>query len=151
MSGSEVLATVRKLFEAVAHRDAGAYFAAYHPDILISEAPSLPYGGDYRGLEGVLRHAERFRATWDRYQSEDRRELEPEFLAVGNRVIVLWRLRARAANGEGIDLPVVSTYRLQDGKIIESRMYHFDTVALVRFLGKAGTEPTDARQTSEIS
>jgi len=144
MSDSEVLITVRKLFEAVARRDAGAYFGAFHPDILISEAPSLPYGGEYSGLEGVLRHAERFRATWDRYQSEDSRELEPEFLAIANRVIVLWRLRARAANGEGIDLPVVSIYRLNDGKIIESRMYHFDTVALMRFLNRAGTDPTDA-------
>jgi len=144
MSDSEVLITVRKLFEAVARRDAGAYFGAFHPDILISEAPSLPYGGEYSGLEGVLRHAERFRATWDRYQSEDSRELEPEFLAIANRVIVLWRLRARAANGEGIDLPVVSIYRLEDGKIIESRMYHFDTVALMRFLNRAGTDPTDA-------
>jgi ketosteroid isomerase-like protein len=150
MSSSETLATVRRLFEAVARRDAGAYFDAFHPDILISEAPSLPYGGDHRGLEGVLRHAERFRATWDRYQSEDSRELEPEFLAIGNRVVVLWRLRARAANGDGIDLPVVSIYRLQDGKIIESRMFPFDTAALVRFLGRAGTKPTDARQASEI-
>jgi len=144
MSESEILITVRKLFEAVARRDAGAYFGAFHPDILINEAPSLPYGGEYRGLEGVLRHAERFRATWDRYQSEGSRELEPEFLAIGNRVIVLWRLRARAANGGSIDVPVVSIYRLNDGKIIESRMYPFDTVALVRFLGTAGTDPTDA-------
>lgn len=151
MSSSETLATVRTLFEAAARRDAGVYFGAYHPDILISEAPSLPYGGDYRGLEGVLRHAEKFRATWDRYQPEDSRELKPEFLAIGNRVVVLWRLRARAANGEGIDLPVVSIYRLQDGKIIESRMFPFDTAGLVRFLGRAGTEPTDARQASEIS
>jgi uncharacterized protein len=150
MSSSKTLATVRKLFEAAAHRDAGAYFGAYHPEIVISEAPSLPYGGDYRGLEGALRHAERFRATWDRYQPEDSRELKPEFFAVGDRVILLWRLRARAANGEGINLPVVSIYRLQDGKIIESRMFPFDTAALVRFLGRAGTEPTDARQAGEI-
>lgn len=151
MSGLEALATVRKLFEAVARRDAGAYFAAYHPDILIREPPSLPYGGDYRGLEGVLRHAERFRATWDRYQSEDSRELEPEFLAVGDRVVVLWRFRARGLNGESIDLPAVSIYRLQDGKIIESRMYHFDTAALVRFLGRAGPEPTNSQKSREIS
>jgi hypothetical protein len=60
MSGSEALATVRRLFAAVARRDPEEYFAAYHPDILINEAPSLPYGGVYKGLEGVLRHAERF-------------------------------------------------------------------------------------------
>src|SRR5215475_11479152 len=151
MSSSEALATVRKLFEAVARRDPGEYFAAYHPDIRINEAPSLPYGGVYKGLEGVLRHAERFRATWDRYQPEDRRELEPEFLAAGDRIIVLWRLRALGANGDSVDLPAVSMYRLQDGKIIESRMYHFDTVALVRFLARASAEPTDPRATCEIS
>src|SRR5262245_51240991 len=151
MSGSEELATVRKLFEAVARRDARGYFAAYHPGILINEAPSLPYGGVYKGLEGVLRHAERFRATWDRYQSEGQRELEPEFLTVGDRVIVLWRLRAQGANGDSVDLPAVSIYRLQDGKIIESRMYHFDTVALVRFLDRAGAEPADPRATGEIN
>jgi ketosteroid isomerase-like protein len=151
MSGSEALATVRKLFEAVSRRDPGEYFGAYHPDILISEAPSLPYGGDYKGLEGVLRHAERFRATWDRYQPEGRRQLEPEFLAAGDRVIVLWRLRALGADGDSVNLPAVSIYRLQDGKIIESRMFHFDTVALVRFLDRAGAELTDPRGTSEIS
>jgi uncharacterized protein len=151
MSGSAALATVRKLFEAVARRDTRGYFAAYHPDILITEAPSLPYGGIYKGLDGLLRHAERFRATWDRYQPEGRRELEPEFLAAGDRAIVLWRLRALGANGDSVDLPAVSIYRLQDGKIIELCMYHFDTVALVRFLDRAGAGPTDPRATSEIS
>jgi uncharacterized protein len=151
MSGSEALATVRRLFAAVARRDPEEYFAAYHPDILINEAPSLPYGGVYKGLEGVLRHAERFRATWDRYPPESRRELEPEFLAVGDRVIVLWRLRALGPNGDSVDLPAVSIYRLQDGKIIESQMYHFDTAALVHFLARAGAEPTDPRATSEMS
>jgi hypothetical protein len=85
MSSSEALATVRKLFEAVAERDAAGYFAAYHPDSLISEAPSLPYGGDYSGAKGARQHAEAFRCTWDRYQPEDSRDLEPEFLAFGDR------------------------------------------------------------------
>lgn len=46
MSTSEAIAVVRKLFEAVAHRDPAEVFGAYHPDIVISEAPSLPYGGE---------------------------------------------------------------------------------------------------------
>ena len=58
MGDSEMLAPVRKLFQAAARRDAGGYFAAYHTDVVISEAPSLPYGGDHRGAEGVMRHAE---------------------------------------------------------------------------------------------
>jgi hypothetical protein len=37
-----------------------------------------------------------------------------------------------------IDLPAVSIYRLSGGKIVESRMFHFDTAALLDFFGGAG-------------
>ena len=140
MSTSEGIAVVRKLFDAVAHRDPAGVFSAYHAEILISEAPSLPYGGEYREREGAIRHAEGFRSTWDRYQPEASRNLAPEFLALGDRVIVLWRFRAQRPTGESIDLPVVSVYRLREGRIIESRMFHFDTAALLQFLNNAGTE-----------
>ena len=35
---------------------------------------------------------------------------------------------------------MVSVYRLREGRIIESRMFHFDTAALLQFLNNAGTE-----------
>ena len=41
MSTSEGIAVVRKIFEAVARRDPAGVFSAYHPKILIGEAPSL--------------------------------------------------------------------------------------------------------------
>src|SRR5262249_28660515 len=59
---------VRALFEAVDHRDGEGVRAGYDENITIHEAASLPYGGDYRGLEGALRHGQGFRATWDRFQ-----------------------------------------------------------------------------------
>ena len=125
-------------------------FGAYHPDIAISEAPSLPYGGEYRGQEGAIRHAEGFRSTWDRYQPEASRNLEPEFFALGDRVTVLWRFRAQRPTGESIDLPAVSIYRLRDSRIIESLMFHFDTAALLQFLESAGTDQTaDPRSLGE--
>jgi uncharacterized protein len=148
MSTSEAIATVRKLFEAVAQRDPAGVFSAYHPDIFISEAPSLPYGGEYRGQEGAIRHAQGFRSTWDRYQPEASRNLEPEFLALGDRVIVLWRFRAQTQAQESIDLPVISIYRLHEGRIIESRMFHFDTAALLQFLKNTGTDQAANPQSS---
>ena len=33
--------------------------------------------------------------------------------------------------------PAVSVYRFASGKIIESRMFHFDTASLLRFLRTA--------------
>lgn len=152
MSTSEAIAVVRNLFAAVARRDPAGVFSAYHPDIVINEAPSLPYGGEYRGREGAIRHAEGFRSTWDRYQPEASRNLEPEFLAVGDRVVVLWRFRAQRQTRESIDLPVVGIYRLREGRIIESRMFHFDTAALLRFIENSGADQAaDHRSSSDKS
>jgi hypothetical protein len=45
---------------------------------------------------------------------------------------------------------VVSIYQLREGRIIESRMLHFDTVALLQFLESAGTDQTaDSRSLGE--
>jgi uncharacterized protein len=139
MSSSDALATIRKLFQAVTLRDAAGCLAAYHPDGVISEAPSLPYGGDYSGPKGVMQHAEAFGCTWDRYQPEVCRDLEPEFVADGDRVVALWRFRAQGQGRDSLDLPAVGVYRLRDAKILESRMFYFDTVQLDRFL--AGQRP----------
>lgn len=61
----------------------------------------------------------------------------------GDRVIVLWRFRAQGQRGQNIDLPAVSVCRLRESKIIESRMFHFDTAALLQFLNKADASQAD--------
>jgi ketosteroid isomerase-like protein len=132
---------VRRLFDAVEHRDRAGVIAAYGSDIVIHEAGSLPYGGDYRGHEGALRHGQRFCAAWDRFQPHDARGLEPRIIADGDDIVVLWRHTAENIETvERIDLPAVSVYRMRDGKIVDSRMFHFDTAALVEFLRRSGRQ-----------
>jgi len=125
----------RRLFQAVEHRDREGVMAIYDRNIVINEAPSLPYGGEYRRHEGALHHGIGFRAAWDRFQAWSSRGLEPRFIAQGEHVAVLWRHKAEdTGSGEKIDLPAVSIYRFVDGKIVDSRMFHFDTAALLEFL-----------------
>jgi uncharacterized protein len=127
--------TARHLFEAVEYRSRKGRAAIYHENIVINEAPSLPYGGEYRGHEGALRHGQGFGATWDRFQPWNGRGLEPRFIAQGDHVAVLWRHKAEnRETGERINLPAVSVYRFLDGTIVDSRMFHFDTAALLKFL-----------------
>ncbi len=121
----------RRLFEAVEHRSRDGVVAVYHENIVINEAPSLPYGGEYHGHEGALRHGQGFRATWDRFQPSDVRGLEPRFVAQGDHVAVLWRHKAENhETGERIDLPAAGIYRFVDGFVIDSRMFHFDIAGL---------------------
>ena len=125
----------RRLFEAVENRNSQAVAAIYHRDIVIHEAPGLPYGGEYQGHEGALRHGQGFRAAWDRFQPSSGRGLEPRFVAHDEHVAVQWRHKAEnRETGERIDLPAAGIYRFVDGMVVDSRMFHFDIAALLRFL-----------------
>lgn len=123
---------VRRLFEAVEKRDAAGVFGAYDENIVIREATSLSYGGEYHGREGALKHAQGYRQVWDNLQMSAEQKLSPTFLDAGDYVVVLWR--QRAANGERkFDSSAASVYKLRDGKIIESEMFQ-DTAAVLQFL-----------------
>ena len=135
---------VRQLFAAVEHRDSGAFMRAYDERVVTHEAPSLPYGGEYRGPSGVERHAQEYLRAWDGLQGDEERRLDPEFIADGDRVAVLWRQRARhPATGDTFDMPAVSIYRLRGGRIVESRMFHFDAGAVRDFLARAHADAED--------
>jgi uncharacterized protein len=126
---------IRSLFGGVEERDLGTYLAAWHPEVVIREPGSLPYGGEYRGLEGVRRHAAGFMQTWGALQPGDERKLNAIFIDAGDHVIARWRLKARVPDGEGtLDMPMVGAYKLRDGKLVEAQMFYWDTAAVLRFL-----------------
>lgn len=134
---------IKRLFALVDERaslsmDTGVrqYLELHAPEVVITEAASLPYGGVHEGPEGVKRHAIGFMMTWDRFQPGPTRGLEAQLLDAGEHVVALWRHRAVKPSGERIDLPAVSVYKVQAGRIVESQMFHSDTAALVRFLSE---------------
>ena len=131
----ENVETIRSLFGAVEERDLETYLAAWHPEVVIREPGSLPYGGEYRGLEGVRRHAADFMQTWGALQPGDERKLNAIFIDAGDHVIARWRLKARVPDGEGtLGMPMVGVYQLRDGKLVEAQMFYSDTAAVLRFL-----------------
>ena len=132
------LDVVRRLFDGVERRDLAAFADAFDETAVVREAPSLPYGGTYHGVDGLGRHAAGYRSAWDPVQDAEARRLAPEFMPYGDRVVVLWRQRGRdASSGERFDMPAVSIYRLRDARIVESRMFHFDAGAVRAFLDRA--------------
>jgi uncharacterized protein len=135
--------TIHRLFvEGVTARNAEAYFdRTYHPDVVIHEAPSLPYGGEYQGLPGAVEHALGFTRTWDRLQPPPQRDLSPRVIATDTEAVVIWTLRGRRRGDQDVaEFPAVSHYRFHAGRVIESRMSLFDTVAVAEFLAEAGDE-----------
>ena len=103
--------------------------------IVVLEPGSLPYGGEFHGLEGVRRHAAAWLRTWSPLQHGDERKLGPAFVDAGDDVVVRWRLRARAPDGDRtLNMPMVSLYKLRDGKVVLVQMFYTDTVEVLQFL-----------------
>jgi hypothetical protein len=68
------------VLRAVEGRDREAVLGLYHPDVEFNEAPSLPYGGEYRGPEALV-HAEAWLRTWDPLQpTSAERSLDPQMI-----------------------------------------------------------------------
>src|SRR5215472_1933593 len=134
------LGTVRRMFEAAERRDAQALLSTYADDIVITEAASLPYGGIYHGHHGAVRHARAYTATWDHLQSAGDRRMEPLIMPAGDRVVVLWRQKATAADGRHLDLPVVDVIEVRNGKVGSLHMFPADTAKLLEFLRAGGTQ-----------
>jgi ketosteroid isomerase-like protein len=134
---TENVETVRRLYRAVEERDPAGILDSYDPHIVIHEADSLPYGGDHRGLQGAKRHAHGFWRTWRFLQSSEETKLGATFLDGGDRVVALFRHRAHSADGKKVDLPVVGVYEVRGGRVVEARMFHFDTVEISEFLKRA--------------
>jgi ketosteroid isomerase-like protein len=111
----------------------------YTEDVEINESPALPYGGVYRGHDGVRRHAAAFMQVWARLQPVRGAEMDPKFADLDDdTVVAVFRHRAVAPRtGARLDTPQVGVYELRDGRVCRSRMFHFDPNELVRFVRSA--------------
>lgn len=109
-------------------------YGVYAEDVVIRDAVSLPYGGEYRGHQGVIDHGVGYVTTWDAVQEQGDDALDPEFLDCGDQVVVRWTQRGRTPDGELREWPAMSAYRIRDGRIAEAQMLHSDTADIVRLL-----------------
>ncbi len=99
------------------------YFA---PDVVLYQADSLPYGGVWRGHEGLERFFLAMAEAWETFEM-----VEQDFLSETSPLVVLTRVRARArATGRELDFPILQTIAVADGRITEVRPFYWDTTAI---------------------
>ena len=138
---------VLALFRAIEGRDREALFDLYHDDVELHDAPSLPYG--YQGVSGKRAMREQLETaperswlgTWGPLQpTEAERRMDPRVVATrGSEVVIQYTTRALAPNGERFESPVLGRYEVRDGQFARARMFHYDTAAILAFLGRAAS------------
>ncbi|GAA2087706.1 nuclear transport factor 2 family protein [Streptomyces albiaxialis] len=105
------------------------YFA---PDAVLHQAQALPYGGVWRGHEGIEACVRAMAGTWETFAF-----VRQEFLGTGPTAVVLTEVHARSrATGREIDFPILQTATVTDGRITDIRPYYWDTAAIARTCGR---------------
>jgi uncharacterized protein len=103
------------------HLDAGS---------TITEAPSLPFAGVYRGraeIEGLFGH---MFETW-----EDMRIAKEKLFDGGDQVVAILRLTGRSrATGKAIDMQVSELWTLREGKVVSLTPFYWDTGEVARIV-----------------
>ena len=99
------------------------FFAA---DVVLHQAESLPYGGIWRGHDGMERFFAAMSQAWEEFEM-----VEQEFLSTSGTAVVLTQVHARArATGRELDFPILQTIRVVDGRIAEVRPFYWDTAEI---------------------
>ena len=98
----------------------------FAPDVVLHQAEALPYGGIWRGHDGMEQFFVAMAKTWEAFEM-----VEQQFLSTSGIAVVLTHVRARArATGQELSFPILQTIRVVDGRISEVRPFYWDTAAI---------------------
>lgn len=120
------LAIIQAVYAAAGQGDWAAVRAHMADTLVITEAASLPYAGEFRGADALRDLFVLVSGFWDGLVIERR-----GITAGGDTVIGELFLSGRAKRtGERFAMPVLELWRLEDGKVTEIRPFYFDTARL---------------------
>ncbi|MFI0464796.1 nuclear transport factor 2 family protein [Saccharopolyspora sp. 5N102] len=101
----------------------------FSPQVVLHQAEALPYGGSWRGHQGMERFFLEMSRTWESFEM-----LAQDFLTPSDTtgpLVVLTQVRARSrATGRRLEFPILQTIEIQDGQIIDVRPFYWDTAEI---------------------
>jgi len=126
------LEVVTRFYEALATRDFDAILELTSPDIVVTQDPSLPWGGRYEGHDGLGA------ISLALFSAIDSAVTIEAIFEAGDRVVQYGRTAGTVrANGVAFDIPECHVWRVDAGRAVEAQ-YFIDTPAMLRALAGEG-------------
>jgi uncharacterized protein len=117
------VSTIRRVYDAMTSRDANVMQELFAGDITLRQSPQLPWGGEYKGLDGA------FTFFLKLVEHIDSQVTTESLFAAGDHVVQTGRTRGTVvANGASFDVAEVHVWEVQDGKVVGFQAY-IDTPA----------------------
>jgi ketosteroid isomerase-like protein len=128
------LDVVRRYVESIGRGDLKAILACLHPDFVLNEPGTLPYGGDHVGRDGFVGLAHQVAAH---YVTE---LLESAVHDAGDFAVVRMRFRFTSKQtGASMEMPLLELYWFEDGLMIRGDIFYKDTKAVLALLDDDAT------------
>lgn len=103
---------------------------AFHPEVIIHEPASLPYSGDWKGLEGTGALFQRMREVWS-----DMRVENLEGVRTDDTVFMTCTLQMTSrVSGTTLRQPFAEVLRFKNELLIEGTPFYFDTAEIISAL-----------------
>lgn len=114
---------VEDAYRAALKGDPDALFSLLSDEVEFHEAPSLPYGGSQRGIDGAKAGVAGMFSAWSHLR------VEIEEIAAGGDIVIayLWMRAISRSSGEVYEGPTAELFRFKARKIIEWRPIYWDT------------------------
>lgn len=124
-------AAIERAIEAFKNGDLAAALREFDPEVVVRVPESLPYGGEYRGHNGVKQFVANLMDAWETFQIPTE-----QIIAEGDTVFLRERLQARARiSGIEVDVPLILAYKLVAEKITSLEIFYWDVVPVLKALG----------------
>lgn len=108
--------------------DRESMLTTLHPDIVLYQPESLPYGGQWKGRDGFGSWLDAFVATWTNIKPAD-----PVFHLCGDETLVSTVTMHATARSTGVhvEMPMCQVIRFSDDLPIEWRNFAWDTARML--------------------
>jgi uncharacterized protein len=102
-----------------------------HEDVVVHEAPTVPYGGDHHGSNAFMDLFETVQGTWKFTETFQYTYYEsgPDTVILQVEVDAI-----AAATGKPIRLRLAEIFTIREKKIAELDVYYWDTAAMIEAL-----------------
>lgn len=121
-------------FVVAGAKDFSVIAATLHEDVVMHQAASLPYGGEWRGPAGIAAWMKAMNDVWSKLEHRDVRIFDAGQNTVFTRARAIVTLRA---NGETVEFPILHQVTIRDDKVITAEPFYWDTAALLKVLSNA--------------
>jgi uncharacterized protein len=125
---AENVEIIKHIYEAFSHQDLEGLLSLVHPDCVVTQDGSLPWGGCHVGHDGVTTFALAMISAIDSTVTVD------SLFEADGQVIQCGRTKGTVrANGNAFDIPEVHVWTLKDSKVVAAH-FAIDTPAMLAAL-----------------